>query len=425
MAETDALRQWSPATRVAFRLTFVYLALYTFAFVANAIPDLFHRYTDFWDVIVLEVGARVFGVAITARPSQGSGDTTWSYVQVFCFLVLAVAATVAWTLLDRRRPAYPRLFRGLRFWVRYYLAAIMLLYAAVKVIPTQFSPPTLDRLVQPFGDASPMGLMWTFMGASAGYSVFAGCGELLGGLLLTTRRTTLLGALVCAGVLANVVALNLCYDVPVKLGSSHLLVMALFLIAPDLRRLADLFLLGRAGGPFENTPFLPGWTWTRRAVVAVRTVLVAAFVGLALSETYDRRQQAADPANRSPLYGIWEVESFEADGQGQNRGADDPTRWRRVIFDDPETLAVQRVNDRRDRYGLKLDPAGKTLALTNPDGKGSSAALTYAEPEAGVLTLTGTFDGRAVRARLRRVAAPSFRLLNRGFHWVNEDHFNR
>jgi hypothetical protein len=41
-------------------------------------------------------------------------------------------------------------------------------------------------------------------------------------------------------VLANIVALTFCYDVPVKLYSSHLLLMAVFLVAPDLRRLLNL-----------------------------------------------------------------------------------------------------------------------------------------------------------------------------------------
>src|SRR5437899_11151387 len=103
----------------------------------------------------------------------------------------------------------------------------------------QFPPPALDRLVQPFGDASPMGLAWTFVGASPAYEIFTGTGELLGGLLLTMQRTTLLGALVAAGVMAHVVALNFCYDVPVKLFSSHLLALALWLMIPDARRLFD------------------------------------------------------------------------------------------------------------------------------------------------------------------------------------------
>jgi hypothetical protein len=99
----------------------------------------------------------------------------------------------------------------------------MITYGVLKVIELQFSPPTPDRLIQTYGESSPMGLIWTLMGFSSLYCFFGGAGEVLGGLLLSLRRTTLLGALVCIGVLANVVMINLSFDVPVKLFSSHLL----------------------------------------------------------------------------------------------------------------------------------------------------------------------------------------------------------
>src|SRR5947199_1204250 len=105
----------------------------------------------------------------------------------------------------------------------------MLSFGAYKVIKSQFPAPSLDRLLEPYGDSSPMGLLWTFMGASKAYTIFGGFAEMLGGALLTVRRTTLLGALVCIGVITNIVMLNFSYDVPVKLYSTHLLLMAIFL----------------------------------------------------------------------------------------------------------------------------------------------------------------------------------------------------
>jgi hypothetical protein len=65
------------------------------------------------------------------------------------------------------------------------------------------------------------------------------------------------GALVSIGVMSPVVALNFCYDVPVKLYSSHLLAMKVFLILPDLRRLLNLFVFCRD----RCQGFLEG-TWT-------------------------------------------------------------------------------------------------------------------------------------------------------------------
>src|SRR5262249_35551125 len=151
-----------------------------------------------------------------------------------------------WSLLDRKRPNYVRAFAWLRVSVCIYLAAQMVVYGACKVIPNQFGHPAPEVLTTMVGDLDRMTLLWTFMGASPAYTIFVGAAELLGGLLLTCRRTRLLGALVCIGVMANVVMLNFSYDVCVKLHSSHLLGMAFFVAAADLRRLVDFFVLGRS-----------------------------------------------------------------------------------------------------------------------------------------------------------------------------------
>jgi hypothetical protein len=292
------------------------------------------------------------------------------------------------------------------------------------VIKSQFPNPSLDRLVQPFGDASPMGLLWTFMGASASYNVFSGAGEMLGGLLLTARRTTLLGALVSAGVLSNVVMLNFSYDVPVKLFSTHLLLMALFLAAPDLGRLVSVFVLNRRAEPAELRPLFRR-KWLHRLALLVRTAVVVAFTALALAGANENRSKFGDLAARSPLYGIWNVEGFETDGKARPPLLTDTTRWRRVVFDYPGMIAVQLMSDSRLRYPLKLDADKKTLALTRRDDPAWHADFSYEESEPGVLTLEGTFEGKKVRARLRRTDPSGFLLLSRGFHWINEYPFNR
>jgi hypothetical protein len=76
----------------------------------------------------------------------------------------------------------------------------MIGYGAAKVISSQFPPPTLDRLMQPYGDSSPMGLLWTFMGASEPYTMFVGFAEMISGILLFPRKTSTLGALMSVGV---------------------------------------------------------------------------------------------------------------------------------------------------------------------------------------------------------------------------------
>src|SRR5262249_13770825 len=160
--------------------------------------------------VVPWVGERVFDIEVSVGRTYGSGDATYSYMQVFSTLVLALAGTGLWSLLDWRRLHYARLYQWARGYGRIAPALTMHSYGAAKVSRSQFPPPSLERLALPMGHGSPMGLLWSFMGASAEYSLFTGLAEVLGGLLLTARRTTLLGALVCIGVMANVVMLNFC-----------------------------------------------------------------------------------------------------------------------------------------------------------------------------------------------------------------------
>jgi hypothetical protein len=443
MGLTPAPVVWSPAKRVLFRFLFAYLLIYNLPFPLQFVPlieklvrrkasslfteQLLQPYEKLWGWLVPWVGSHVFDVTITILPN-GSGDTTYNYVQVFCFLVLALAAAVLWTLLallwtlaGRRRANYERLYDWLMTYVRFTLAFWMITYGAVKVIKTQFPSPSLDRLLQPFGDASPMGLLWTFMGASDSYNFFSGAGELVGGLLLTTRRTTLLGALVSIGVLANVVMLNFSYDVPVKLFSCHLLAMAFFIAAADWRRLASFFFFNWDTPRADHRPLFR-WPWLNWSTAGLRTALVLGFTGMSLFGAIETRTQYAE---RSALYGIWNVEEFEVDGKVLPPLLTDEIRWRRVVFDYPKMIAIQLMSDSRRRYMLQMDTENHKLELSKRDDPGWKSILTYEQPEPESLRLRGTFDGRQLRGKLRLAPPSQFLLVSRGFHWINEYPFNR
>jgi hypothetical protein len=431
---TDPARRaapgWSPANRLLFRFGFSYFLLYllpSYLGLLGYIPYggmLVAGYMSFWQAVVSWVGKHLFKLDITVFPN-GSGDTTYNYLEILCFALLAAAAALVWTLLDRRRANYARLYEWLRVYVRFGLAMAMIEYGLAKIVPGgQFGPPSLDRLLQPFGDASPMGILWTFMGASTAYTVFAGLTETLGGLLLVTRRTLLLGALVSAVAMTNVVILNFSYDVPVKLYSSHLLAMALFLAAPDLRRLANLFVLNRPVEPADHRPLFTRKGLHRGALV-FRAVFVAEFTVLVLYMMYDSHGVYGAPSRKSPFYGIWNVDELVIDGQARPPLITDGSRWRRMVFDYPGVVAIQLMSDTRERYVLKRDAAKRMLALTKRDDPAWKSTLTYQRPEPGRLLLEGTFDGKKIQAVLRRTDNPNFRLVIRGFHWINEYPFNR
>jgi hypothetical protein len=426
-----AAPDWGPTKRILFRFAFSYFFLYYGLAPLTTISLLgpvIMLADKPWSWLVPWTGRQLFGVEIADLMPNGSGDRTYGYVRLFCCLVLGVAAALVWTLLDRRRKSYPRLHEGLRIFLRFTLSVALLSYGAYKVIPSQFPAPTLDRLLQPFGDASPMGLLWTFMGASLSYNVFTGAVEMLGGLLVAFRRTTLLGALVAAGAMGNVVMLNFAYDVPVKLYSLHLFLTAVFLALPDLGRLANLFLFNRPVEPVPERPLFAR-RWLDRGALVVRTLFVGYVTVMALQISYRARTGYGDLGPRSPFYGIWNVAELETDGRVRPPLVTDTSRWHRVVFDRPGTLAIQTMDGHRVRYGLDPQAGPQTddgvFALTKRGEPGWSSRLSYRRTGPEGMVVQGTFDGQKVRAVLRRTDPPEFLLTTRGFHWINEYPFNR
>ena len=415
-------QRWHPFTRIAFRFAFVYLLLYNLPFPFNVFPyvdKVGAFYDSLWTWLVPRLARTVFHKEVSTV-LNGSGDRTYDFLLVACLLLIALVSTIIWTLLDRKRRAYPTLYRWLNLYVRFVLGTTMIGYGAFKVISSQFPPPTLDRLMQSYGDSSPMGLLWTFMGASEPYTMFVGFAEMISGILLFSRKTSALGALMSVGVLSNVVALNFSYDVPVKLFSSHLLAMAIFLLLPDARRLVNFLILNRPVECVRMEPLFRRTLWHRGAQVVASLFLIAV-VGISLYQSYDQRRSFIG-LGRSPLYGIWEVEEFSL---GQPASTASAPRWQRMIFDAPGRVIVETATDPHQRFGLQLDQEKRTLTLRKREDPGWNTVLTYEQVSPEIVILAGALNGSAVTARLRRSEERKFLLTDRGFHWINEFPFNR
>ena len=414
-----------PVKRFVLRFTFVYLVLYLLPFLLSVLfKPVGEAYEGLWFSFVPWIGKQAFQLDIVVRET-GSGDTAYDYMRILCSLVLALVAGLAWTFLDRKRSNDARIDEWLRVYVRFSLATAMIVYGAHKVFSAQFGTPGLDRLLGTFGNASPMGLLWTFMGFSRVYTLFAGLGEMVGGILLISRRTTLLGALISIGILGQVVLLNFCYDVPVKQFSAHLLAMAVLLTLPDLRRLANLFLLNRNVVLAEIRPLFQR-AWLNRAALVLRTVFIAGISIYSLYVSYKDDVENSDFASKTPFYGIWEVEEYAVNGQVRAPLITDASRWRWLVFDYPGSLSLHTMRQERPRYyGLELDSNRKRFVLTDTKDPKGRPVLSYRQPGPELLTVAGVIDGQTITARLHRVDEKKFQLLSRGFHWVSEWPFQR
>jgi hypothetical protein len=337
----------------------------------------------------------------------GSGDTLLDWFQVPVVLTLSGVGATAWSIVVRLR-GDDRVVRWL-IWVgcRYYLAMVMVSYGMAKVVRGQFSDLSLTRLMSTYGDSSPMGLLWTFMGHSAAYSILTGIAEIAGGLLLLSRRTTTLGALILIGALTNVVAMNLAYDVPVKLFSSHLLLIAVGVAAADWRRLLAVFASCRAVPPRDLTPPLAG-PRARLGMKLVRACAVFYILFFFMALRLVKSPPVPAPAPPT-IYGIHDVE----------RSARGPASWTRVVIERDTFLTVWTERGEKIAYGYSLDD--DLLHIRSRDQEGIRYTFRIKRSARGELELHG--EGTTIRLRLRD---PRALLLNsRGFHWVSEYPFNR
>lgn len=424
--------EWSLARRVLFRFACLYWPLYCLT-ISSQIPgvsDLFgDRLCGWWARGCAFLARHIFHVGgeITVAET-GSGDRIVDWVNLAVVASVALVGTIVWSAVSQRRE-HERLRAGLRVFLRYVVGLVMLSYGSVKVFGGQFPPPSLGRLLQPVGKLSPMGLLWTFMGASPAYVIFSGVGESVGALLVLFRRTATLGALVLAGVLTNVAMMNLCYDVPVKINSTHYLAMCVFILLPDLERLGSVLVFQRA------TAALP-WRRSfasRRARLAhhvVKALLVAGLGGYtvysSVSEVW-RYQHVAHPW----IDGSWAVKRFVRNGHEVPALLDDNTRWNRLRFDSFDGKHAMRWHfldgKMSDLYETKLDGSSLTLTASDPKpgSKPAQYALVFDKLDDDHVRISGKVADDDLVAEVERLKAGDLPLVSRGFHFVNEFPFNR
>lgn len=435
-APVESARAWNPLARIGFRFVFAYVTLFClgypqllFAFtgpLARWLPDdAVLSFAQLPSPVVEWLGRTVFGVEARLNTGSGSGDQTYLWVLVFGLLLLAVLATLVWTLLDRRRTDYRRLAGWFLLAVRVFLAGQMLLYGFAKMIPTQMPEPALSALVTPLGELSHMSLLWTQVGASPVYEILLGVAEVLGGVLLLIPRTALAGVLLSLVSMAQVWVLNMTYDVPVKLLSFHLLLLCLVLLAPEARRLT-LLLTGRAAGPARTPPAVRGPRATRAVVVAQLVLAVWFLVGNSLAQ-WDGWHEWGGARERSPLAGIWDVTEFTRDGQPVPPLLTDETRWRRLILEEVPFAHYQRMDDTLAMVAVDLDPEARRLTLTDPGAAADPAAtpkplgeFTVERPAPDRLVLAGELSGSPVTMTLTLLDPDRFPLRDKGIHLVQD-----
>ena len=89
--------EWSAPRKLLFRIACLYLLIYSFPYPLDYIPFVDAAYTNGMNRGIAWIAEQVLDLKIEFFP-MGSGDTTFNYVQLLCYLGLSIVGAIIWSL---------------------------------------------------------------------------------------------------------------------------------------------------------------------------------------------------------------------------------------------------------------------------------------------------------------------------------------
>lgn len=413
---------WILVTKFLHLFILTYLFLYMFPFPLNEIPvldEIFSYYDHAIEFLTIWSGENILQLETVERIEMtGSGDTTFDYVLLFTTLILSVCLTTIIFAFSAHKSNYNNLRNIIFIYTRYYLALCLLSYGFAKFYDGQFTFPDIDILEQKIGDTSPMGLLWAFMGYSKAYTLFSGICEVVAGSLLFFRRTTVLGGLISCMVMINVVMLNFAYDVPVKLFSSHLAIISIFIISPNILNLFQFFFLQEKTTLNMDTIEFQN-KWLKYGRIVFKSLIICS-PGLFIISDLSYNEEVV----KHNLNGAYITNEFIKNHDTISPDSEDSTRWRKLLVTDYYAEIIFD-NDKIIDYDANIDTSLRTIRLSPYSDTTITYNLKYYFTDENTFTISGQFRSDSISATFNIKRSDEYELVKRKFNWINEYPYNR
>jgi uncharacterized membrane protein YphA (DoxX/SURF4 family) len=410
---------------IVIRFTFLLCTLFILAFNNGSFIFLYvlTKYTDpLLQKLVLWFGQHILQLSDPVNPQfNGSGDTTYHYVLLLIVFVLALIGTLIWSVIDRKRKSHDQLFYWLTVSLRFYVGFMLVHYGLAKLNNGQFPGPSATGMSSTYGDSSPMGLAWRFLGFSEGYKTFMFFAEMMG-VLLFFRKTATIGALLCLMTCLNIMAINYFYDVPVKLLSTSLVVMCLIILSPNFSRLFQFFFRGKTTGLELMNPPVFKAKWARITKMAVKYVAIALCAGIPAFNTLTASLNKQKEAKES-LYGAYRISSLKwTDGAPAIDSLYVSKGWKVLGLDNYDRAFIKYGDNETIYAKAQIDPSTKTMKWSFTETPDVRYTLSFKRLHRDTLQLKGDLLDKPVIISLVR---KEFELTKREFRWINEHPYNR
>lgn len=365
---------WKGYQRFSFRVAFIF-------FILMSAPTSVSWYTDLAAIDWTSLHYRdIYDLARFSSGFSFAGNTLFGsslngYANWIITLLISIAGAIIWSLLDRRRQEYNKLYYWILAIVRYRAGIGIIGFGFTKLFPVQMPYPSVGLLNTDFGDLTAQKIYWLSIGIVPWYQVFAGVVECVAGAMLFFRGTAAIGAALLIGALGSITYVNFAYDGGVHGYASYFVLLGSFVLAYYIPRLYNLLILEQYTVPVNHYPAFSK-TWERYTRIILKTGTIGIFVVLLfylqwVNFAYDPYKQPASKGVKQ-LRGYYNVTEFRVNNSLIPYSPLDSVRWQEVTFEKWTSLSY-KVNkavllDLSNGGGAPMRDINRTFELTGVAG---------------------------------------------------------
>lgn len=349
----------------AFRLIFLLFILFIILMYHHAFPCQLCFNTiieEPFKQIIPWIGKHIFQFSYEINVFPNSRvDTPYDYIKLLIIIFIAIIGSTIWIIYYPEQANNAKLNYWLFTTIRYYVALMMIHYGLLKVFELQFPYPDLITLSETYGESSPIQLTWAFLGYSKGYNCFIGFCE-LASFLLFFRQTMTIGAIITLITLLNVLAVNYFYDVSVKILSSTLFIMTLFLIIKDSKQLWLFFFINKSAKLSMQKAIEVKSKLDQCIKIIIKCLIVSLSLLYSLYYNWKLREQLNERALiYKQIEGIYKVDKFIFEGDTLLPNISNLNRWNKFIIVKEGVAKVTYMNDSAAYFRINLNLINKSI----------------------------------------------------------------
>ena len=304
----------------------------------------------------------------------------------FLLLVAATVYAVIWQLRKTNNPATLAFWQGL---LRYGVAFDLATFGWEKLFHLQFVMPQ-SKLDIPFSSFSSQDLFWAFFSHSYPLGcIIAGC-QITGAMLLLFHRTRLAGVLILLPVLANILLMDIFYQVgnSVIVHAAIMMSGTLYFLFIEFNRLKEFF--------FVAKDQLPTLNLSKYLKIAIRLSII--YIPLLLISMYGK------PDKDPQLKGKYEVKQIMVNQQVLSRGSCADSILTLVYFDIKNGCVFEFNTPQRRWNGIyKKKDNHLEIKWHAPAEKPLFTGVMSPVNATGNLILTGALGNDSMKITLQKV----------------------